>query len=181
MNTSLIKCKVCGGDIEVNKDMTIGTCLYCGSKVTLPKTYKINRKKVKVIFRGVLIFIVAILMVFLIKTTHDKELLETKLQQMASLYSGKWISSDKQCELILENDGTCILNGKPMFWTRDTLEKCYFNIYIEGNSKEDFIYQLTYVDGDLQISGHILNIPSGCYIPNEKASQNGAMIVLERY
>jgi hypothetical protein len=28
---------MCGGDIEVSPDMTIGTCLYCGSTMTLPR------------------------------------------------------------------------------------------------------------------------------------------------
>ncbi|MCH5270148.1 MAG: TIR domain-containing protein [Lachnospiraceae bacterium] len=34
---TILKCKMCGGDIEVSQDMTIGTCLYCGSTMTLPK------------------------------------------------------------------------------------------------------------------------------------------------
>lgn len=34
--STILKCKMCGGDIEVNKDMTIGTCLFCGSTMTLP-------------------------------------------------------------------------------------------------------------------------------------------------
>lgn len=33
---AVLKCKMCGGDITVNPDMTIGTCLYCGSTMTLP-------------------------------------------------------------------------------------------------------------------------------------------------
>ncbi len=33
----ILKCKMCGGDISVNGDMTIGTCQYCGSTMTLPK------------------------------------------------------------------------------------------------------------------------------------------------
>ncbi len=33
----IYKCKICGGDMEVNGDMTIGTCMYCGSTMTLPK------------------------------------------------------------------------------------------------------------------------------------------------
>lgn len=28
---------MCGGEIEINESMTIGTCLYCGSTMTLPK------------------------------------------------------------------------------------------------------------------------------------------------
>ena len=35
--STILKCKMCGGDIEVGKDMTVGTCLYCGSVVTLPR------------------------------------------------------------------------------------------------------------------------------------------------
>lgn len=35
--STILKCKMCGGDIEVSKDMTVGTCLYCGSVVTLPR------------------------------------------------------------------------------------------------------------------------------------------------
>lgn len=34
---TILKCKMCGGDIEVNKDMTVGTCLFCGSTMTLPR------------------------------------------------------------------------------------------------------------------------------------------------
>lgn len=32
-----ITCKMCGGDIVLSKDMTYGTCQYCGSTITLPK------------------------------------------------------------------------------------------------------------------------------------------------
>ncbi len=34
---TVIKCKMCGGDIAVNEDRTFGTCEYCGSTMTLPK------------------------------------------------------------------------------------------------------------------------------------------------
>ncbi len=34
----IIKCKMCGGDIEISPDKTFGTCEYCGSTMTLPKT-----------------------------------------------------------------------------------------------------------------------------------------------
>ncbi len=34
---TILKCKMCGGDIEVNQDMTVGTCLFCGSTMTLPR------------------------------------------------------------------------------------------------------------------------------------------------
>ena len=35
--STILKCKMCGGDIEVSKDMSVGTCLYCGSTMTLPR------------------------------------------------------------------------------------------------------------------------------------------------
>ena len=28
---------MCGGDIEVSQDMTVGKCLFCGSTMTLPR------------------------------------------------------------------------------------------------------------------------------------------------
>jgi len=34
---TLLKCKMCGGDIELSSDKTYGTCDSCGSTVTLPK------------------------------------------------------------------------------------------------------------------------------------------------
>ena len=34
---AVIKCKMCGGTIDVTPGVTIGTCEYCGSKQTLPK------------------------------------------------------------------------------------------------------------------------------------------------
>ncbi len=33
----IIKCKMCGGDIEVKEGTTIGKCKYCGSTMTLPR------------------------------------------------------------------------------------------------------------------------------------------------
>ena len=33
----LLKCKMCGGNIEASPDMTVGKCRYCGSTMTLPK------------------------------------------------------------------------------------------------------------------------------------------------
>ncbi len=33
----MLKCKICGGDISVNSDMTVGTCQYCGTTMTLPR------------------------------------------------------------------------------------------------------------------------------------------------
>ena len=34
---TILKCKICGGDISVNAEMTVGTCQYCGSTMTLPR------------------------------------------------------------------------------------------------------------------------------------------------
>ena len=34
---AIIKCKMCGGDIELTADKTFGTCEFCGSTMTLPK------------------------------------------------------------------------------------------------------------------------------------------------
>ena len=35
--SNILKCKMCGGDIEVSHDMTVGKCLFCGSTMTLPR------------------------------------------------------------------------------------------------------------------------------------------------
>ena len=34
---AILKCKICGGDMEISADKTIGMCEYCGSSMTLPK------------------------------------------------------------------------------------------------------------------------------------------------
>ena len=34
---AIIKCKMCGGDMEISADKTFGVCEYCGSTMTLPK------------------------------------------------------------------------------------------------------------------------------------------------
>ena len=34
---SVLKCKMCGGDLEVIQGMSVCECIYCGSKQTLPK------------------------------------------------------------------------------------------------------------------------------------------------
>ena len=34
---AVVKCKMCGGDMEISADKTFGTCEYCGSTMTLPK------------------------------------------------------------------------------------------------------------------------------------------------
>lgn len=33
----IFKCKICGGDLSIQKNSTIATCEYCGTKQTLPK------------------------------------------------------------------------------------------------------------------------------------------------
>lgn len=33
----ILKCKICGGDIEATEDKSFGTCLYCGCAMTFPK------------------------------------------------------------------------------------------------------------------------------------------------
>ena len=35
--SAVIKCKMCGGDMELSPDRSFGTCQYCGSTMTLPK------------------------------------------------------------------------------------------------------------------------------------------------
>lgn len=42
---AVLKCKMCGGDIEVNENMTLGTCMYCGSTMTVPRID--NEKKAR--------------------------------------------------------------------------------------------------------------------------------------
>ena len=34
---AILKCKICGGDMEISPDKTFGICEYCGSTMTLPK------------------------------------------------------------------------------------------------------------------------------------------------
>ncbi len=34
---AIIKCKMCGGDMEINEEKSFGVCEYCGSTMTLPK------------------------------------------------------------------------------------------------------------------------------------------------
>ena len=47
---AILKCKICGGDIELNNDKDIGTCLYCGSTTTFPKVS--DEQKVGMFNRG---------------------------------------------------------------------------------------------------------------------------------
>lgn len=35
---AIIKCKMCGGDVELTADKTFGTCEFCGNTMTLKKT-----------------------------------------------------------------------------------------------------------------------------------------------
>ncbi len=41
--TNILKCKICGGDIELSNDKTLGTCMYCGSTMTFPRLVNGNR------------------------------------------------------------------------------------------------------------------------------------------
>lgn len=34
---AIIKCKMCGGDVELTADKTFGTCEFCGNTMTFPK------------------------------------------------------------------------------------------------------------------------------------------------
>ena len=34
---ALLKCTICGGELDVNADISVGICQYCGSKITIPK------------------------------------------------------------------------------------------------------------------------------------------------
>ena len=47
---TVLKCKMCGGDIEVSQDMTVGKCLFCGSTMTLPRID--NDKKARLFNRA---------------------------------------------------------------------------------------------------------------------------------
>ena len=33
---AIFKCKMCGGALEINEDITVAECEYCGSKQTVP-------------------------------------------------------------------------------------------------------------------------------------------------
>ena len=35
---SILICKSCGGDLEINASATVGTCTFCNTKQTLPKS-----------------------------------------------------------------------------------------------------------------------------------------------
>ncbi len=49
----IIKCKMCGGDIEFTPGATYGTCEYCGSTSTIPKAEdEVTATTVRTIFVG---------------------------------------------------------------------------------------------------------------------------------
>lgn len=37
---AVIECSRCGGRLEINADMSVGTCMYCGSVITIPKSWE---------------------------------------------------------------------------------------------------------------------------------------------
>ncbi len=39
---AVLKCTVCGGELDVNSDLSVGKCQYCGSTITIPK--ELDRK-----------------------------------------------------------------------------------------------------------------------------------------
>ena len=50
---AIIKCKMCGGDVELTADKTFSTCEFCGNTMTLKK--RLPRD----LFRGRLLFYAA--------------------------------------------------------------------------------------------------------------------------
>ena len=47
---AILKCKMCGGDLEVTEDMTVAECEYCGTKQTVPVVD--DEKKIKLFERA---------------------------------------------------------------------------------------------------------------------------------
>lgn len=47
---AILKCKMCGGDLEVTEDMTVAECEYCGTKQTVPIVD--DEKKIKLFERA---------------------------------------------------------------------------------------------------------------------------------
>ena len=47
---AIIKCKMCGGDLEILEDLSVCECEYCGTKQTVPKAD--NEKKIKLFERA---------------------------------------------------------------------------------------------------------------------------------
>ena len=43
MANMTFKCKICGGELDIEEGARICTCQYCGSKQTLPKIGNTNR------------------------------------------------------------------------------------------------------------------------------------------
>ena len=39
---SILKCSVCGGELEVTPDLTVGKCKYCDATILIPK--ELDRK-----------------------------------------------------------------------------------------------------------------------------------------
>lgn len=37
---AVIECSRCGGKLEINENMSVGTCMYCGSVITIPKSWE---------------------------------------------------------------------------------------------------------------------------------------------
>ena len=40
---TVIKCKMCGGDLQIIEGETVAECEYCGTKQTVPKVDEIGR------------------------------------------------------------------------------------------------------------------------------------------
>jgi len=47
---AVLKCKMCGGDLEIQQGLTVGECEYCGSKQTVPSVD--NEKKINLFMRA---------------------------------------------------------------------------------------------------------------------------------
>ena len=50
---AVIECSRCGGQLDVNSNMSVGTCKFCGSVITIPreaekKSYKYGSNKKRV-------------------------------------------------------------------------------------------------------------------------------------
>lgn len=39
---AVLKCTICGGELDVNADLSVGVCKYCDSTITIPK--ELDRK-----------------------------------------------------------------------------------------------------------------------------------------
>ena len=39
---AVLKCSFCGGELEVNSELTVGKCQYCGSTIIIPR--QLDRK-----------------------------------------------------------------------------------------------------------------------------------------